>query len=117
MFVFRRKDLPPDPVFPADLEKLGYFINDNDQIRKISDPEAGFQFKINRNDRWNELNREAMNGMLYPLVSNRTALGQSCPPLLAVIRQPKERMLQFGQFFTVLALPDDIVMAQSEHQE
>ncbi|KAL2223180.1 Arb2 domain-containing protein [Thermoascus aurantiacus ATCC 26904] len=71
MFVFRRKDLPPDPIFHADLEKLGYFINDNDQIRKISDPEQEFQFKINRNDRWNYLNREAMHSCIRSIVLSR----------------------------------------------
>lgn len=24
MFVFHPKDLPPDPIYPADLKKLGY---------------------------------------------------------------------------------------------
>ncbi|KAJ9201920.1 hypothetical protein DTO164E3_3358 [Paecilomyces variotii] len=83
MFVFRREDLPPDPAFPADLEKLGYFINDNDQIRKISDPEKEFVFKINRNDRWNLLNREAMNACIRSIVHSRLcALG------LSVLRLP-----------------------------
>jgi hypothetical protein len=86
MFVYRKEDLPKDPVFPAELDKLGYalpqsfsraglaansarnsyFMNDNDQIRRISDPEQEFQFKINRNPRWNELQREAMNGQPRP---------------------------------------------------
>ena len=43
---------------------IRYFINDKDQIRKISDPEQEFQFKINKNPRWNERQREVMNGML-----------------------------------------------------
>ena len=63
MLVFRRQDLPADPVFPADLEQLGYFINSNDQIRKICAPDQEFQFKINRNPRWNEVHRGAMNGI------------------------------------------------------
>lgn len=40
-----------------------YFINDSDQIRMISDPSAEFKYKINRNERWNEANKEAMNGV------------------------------------------------------
>ncbi|KAI9373278.1 Arb2 domain-containing protein [Aspergillus egyptiacus] len=71
MFVFRREDLPADPVFPAELDKLGYFVNDKDQIRKISDPEQEFQFKINRNPRWNELQREAMNECIRKIVISR----------------------------------------------
>ncbi|KAL4920952.1 Arb2 domain-containing protein [Aspergillus aurantiobrunneus] len=65
MFVFRRQDLPADPVFPAELDKLGYCINDKDQIRKISDPTQEFQYKINKNDRWNEVQRAAMNGKYF----------------------------------------------------
>ncbi|PLN80712.1 Arb2 domain-domain-containing protein [Aspergillus taichungensis] len=71
MFVFSREDLPPDPSFPADLKQLGYFINDRDQIRKISDPKQEFQFKINKNDRWNETQREAMNACIREIVSQR----------------------------------------------
>lgn len=37
-------------------------MNDKDQIRKITRPNEEFQFKINRNPRWNEAQREAMNG-------------------------------------------------------
>ncbi|RHZ74979.1 hypothetical protein CDV55_109205 [Aspergillus turcosus] len=65
------RDLPQDPVFPADLEKLGYFVNEKDQIRKIADPEQDFQFKINRNDRWNEVQRGAMNECIRTIVSSR----------------------------------------------
>ena len=45
---------------------IRYFINDRDQIRKISDPKQEFLFKINKNDRWNEMQREAMNGNHFP---------------------------------------------------
>lgn len=38
-----------------------YFINDDDQIRMIIDPEQRFLYKINANDRYNELQKEAMN--------------------------------------------------------
>ncbi|PYI07261.1 hypothetical protein BO78DRAFT_429075 [Aspergillus sclerotiicarbonarius CBS 121057] len=71
MFVFTRKDLPADPIFPADLKKLGYSINDNDQIRKISDPEKEFQYKINKHERWNDMQREAMNTCIRNIVSSR----------------------------------------------
>ncbi|PLB45748.1 hypothetical protein P170DRAFT_500300 [Aspergillus steynii IBT 23096] len=76
MFVFRRDDLPADPEFPAQLDKLGYFINDKDRIRKISDPEQEFQFKINKNPRWNEVQRAAMNACIRDIVMSRLrALG------------------------------------------
>ncbi|KAI9037306.1 uncharacterized protein KD926_000668 [Aspergillus affinis] len=76
MFVFRRDDLPADPEFQARLDKLGYFINDKDQIRQISDPEQDFKFKINRNPRWNERQREVMNACIRDIVLSRLrALG------------------------------------------
>ncbi|KAL2822125.1 Arb2 domain-containing protein [Aspergillus cavernicola] len=71
MFVFRKEDLPADPGFPAELDKLGYFITSEDKIRKISDPEQEFQFKINRNPRWNDLQREAMNECIRKIVLSR----------------------------------------------
>ncbi|KAI9882206.1 MAG: hypothetical protein M1823_006046 [Watsoniomyces obsoletus] len=61
--MYRRlsNSLPPDPEFPADLEKLGYFLNSDDEIRSIEDPTQFFEYFINRNERYNEKNREAMN--------------------------------------------------------
>ena len=78
--MFRRKSntVPKDPVFPADLKELGYltlssliynattdnlryFINDKDQIRSIDNPADEFNFKISRNSRVNDVQREAMN--------------------------------------------------------
>ena len=78
--MFRRlpNTLPKDPSFPADLEKLGYFINDNDQIRQIKKPDQKYQFVVNRNDRVNEVYKEAMNSKSSPipfmLTSNRVQL-------------------------------------------
>lgn len=40
-----------------------YFINENDQIRQIANPEEDFKYRINRNERFNIKQREAMNGM------------------------------------------------------
>lgn len=61
--MFRRlsNTLPPDHVFPADLDKLGYFVDENDIIRQKATPKQGYQYKINRNDRVNDLYKEAMN--------------------------------------------------------
>ncbi|KKZ61543.1 hypothetical protein EMCG_03877 [[Emmonsia] crescens] len=71
MFVFRVQALPKDPVFPADLKQLGYFINDQDQIKMISNPEEDFLFKINVNDRYNEMQKEAMNTCIREIVTSR----------------------------------------------
>jgi len=61
--MFRRlpNQLPKDITFPTDLEALGYFVNDNDQIRQIAHPDQKYQYKINRNDRVNDVYKEAMN--------------------------------------------------------
>ncbi len=61
--MFRRlvAGLPQGPVFPEDAEKLGYFINDKDQIRKIKRPDEKFQFYITNNARYNEVHREALH--------------------------------------------------------
>ncbi|RDW72311.1 uncharacterized protein DSM5745_07483 [Aspergillus mulundensis] len=91
MFVYRREDLPADPVFPADLKELGYFINDKDQIRKISDPTQDFQFKINKNDRWNEVQRGAMNECIREIVLSRLrnlGLITLCLPLTSGPKKP-----------------------------
>jgi hypothetical protein len=62
--MFRRlsSGLPKDPSFPADLKELGYFINDHNQIRMIEKPEEKFLYAINKNERVNEVHKEAMNG-------------------------------------------------------
>lgn len=61
--MFRRlsHSLPPDPTFPDDMEQLGYFINDNDQIRMTANPKSDFQYIISKNDRVNDVHKEAMN--------------------------------------------------------
>ncbi|OJD15018.1 hypothetical protein AJ78_04703 [Emergomyces pasteurianus Ep9510] len=71
MFVLRAEALPKDPIFPADLKQLGYFVNDQDQIKMISNPEEDFLFKINANDRYNELQKEAMNTCIREIVTSR----------------------------------------------
>ena len=63
MFRRRPHTLPKDPSFPTDLEQLGYFINEKDQIRQIRNPEQKYQFAVNKIDRINDVYKEAMNGM------------------------------------------------------
>lgn len=43
-----------------------YFINDEDEIRNIENPKAYFKFFITKNERYNCLQREAMNGQYLP---------------------------------------------------
>lgn len=44
MFRLRAKGLPTDPVFPADLDKLGYYITSDDQIRNKENPSDPYRF-------------------------------------------------------------------------
>ena len=61
--MFRRlpTSLPKDPIFPADLKELGYFVNDDEQIRMIEKPDEKFLYAISSNERVNEMQKEAMN--------------------------------------------------------
>lgn len=61
--MFRRLShtLPPDPTFEPDLEKLGFFINDDDQIRQIKNPSQKYSYNINKNDRINQAYKNANN--------------------------------------------------------
>ncbi|MCJ1383649.1 hypothetical protein MMC17_006763 [Xylographa soralifera] len=63
--MFRRVEssLPKDFHFPADLEGLGYNINDTDQIRSIEKPDQEFHYFISKNERCVEMQREAMNSI------------------------------------------------------
>ncbi|KAI5289507.1 hypothetical protein KEM52_000761 [Ascosphaera acerosa] len=76
MFVAPASVLPRDFEFPADLEKLGYFVNENDQIRSIEDPDQPFRYKVNTNERYNDVRKEALNACVREIVLSRLrALG------------------------------------------
>ncbi|KAI9733309.1 MAG: hypothetical protein M1834_003393 [Cirrosporium novae-zelandiae] len=61
--MFRRlsNTLPKDPLFPSNLEALGLFVNDKDQIRQIKNPEQEYPYRISKNDRVNEMHKEAIH--------------------------------------------------------
>ncbi|KXJ93811.1 Arb2 domain-domain-containing protein [Microdochium bolleyi] len=71
--MFRRTwaGLPADPEFPSDLKGLGYFVNEDDEIRSIENHENYFKFFISRNPRWNERQRYAMNEACQKVVHSR----------------------------------------------
>lgn len=68
--MFRRlpQTLPPDPSFPPDLEQLGFFVNDKDQIRQTKNPSQKFQYRINVNERVNQAFKFANNGEFWGLI-------------------------------------------------
>jgi hypothetical protein len=61
--MFRRlpHKLPADPVFPTNLEGLGYHLTKDDQIRQIGSDQK-YQFRVNASDRVNDLYKASMNG-------------------------------------------------------
>ncbi|KAK2629799.1 hypothetical protein QTJ16_000619 [Diplocarpon rosae] len=71
--MFRRlqSGLPQDPVYPATLKGLGYFINDEDEIRSIENPKAYFKYFLTKNVRFNDLQRESMNEAIRNIISDR----------------------------------------------
>ncbi|KAI5288769.1 hypothetical protein KEM54_004892 [Ascosphaera aggregata] len=62
MFVAPRSILPKDFTFPSSLKELGYCVNENDELRSINDPQQPFRYRVNVNDRYNEVRKEAVNG-------------------------------------------------------
>ncbi|KFY47638.1 hypothetical protein V496_10509, partial [Pseudogymnoascus sp. VKM F-4515 (FW-2607)] len=73
MFRLLPRGLPIDPEYPTDLKQLGYFVNDEDEIRSIENPKYYFKYFINRTERYNERQREAMNTAIRAIVSERLA--------------------------------------------
>ncbi|KAM4065552.1 putative arb2 domain-containing protein [Hirsutella rhossiliensis] len=71
--MFRRhwSGLPKDPVFPADLKGLGYFVNAQDEVRSIADPHFYFKFFLNRHPRINFRQRFRFDQALERLVHER----------------------------------------------
>ncbi|KAF7893871.1 hypothetical protein EAF00_007385 [Botryotinia globosa] len=71
--MFRRlpSGLPKDPKFEPTLDGLGYFIDEKDEIRSIENPKAYFKYFLTKNDRYNQLQREAMNHAIRDIVMER----------------------------------------------
>ncbi|KUI73415.1 hypothetical protein VM1G_08727 [Cytospora mali] len=84
MFRRRWSGLPEDPVFPADLKELGYFVDpESDEIRLISSPSYYFNYFISKNVRYNDRQRFAFTAaiqdqLVYPRLE---ALGLVRVPL------------------------------------
>ncbi|KAK0628189.1 hypothetical protein B0T17DRAFT_144160 [Bombardia bombarda] len=89
MFRRRWSGLPADPIYPSDLTELGfvrhhtyhsaranqkshrYFVNEQDEIRLIDDPDYYFKYFITKNERWNERQRFAFNSACRDLILAR----------------------------------------------
>ncbi|KAL9017392.1 MAG: hypothetical protein Q9185_005270 [Variospora sp. 1 TL-2023] len=71
MFRLHESALPADFYFPADLEKLGYYITDEDRVRSIKHPDQAFNFFISKNERMNVVHREAFNTCVRRNIQSR----------------------------------------------
>ncbi|KJZ75208.1 hypothetical protein HIM_05402 [Hirsutella minnesotensis 3608] len=71
--MFRRhwSGLPKDPSFSSDLKSLGYFINEDDEVRSIENPGYYFKFFLNRNARVNARQRFAFDQALEREIHER----------------------------------------------
>ncbi|KAM0245487.1 hypothetical protein ACHAQJ_010547 [Trichoderma viride] len=71
--MFRRlwSGLPQDASFPSDLKGLGYFVNDQDEIRSIENPDNYFKFFIDRNPRVCARQRFEFNLAMESIVHER----------------------------------------------
>ncbi|KAF7547634.1 hypothetical protein G7046_g8943 [Stylonectria norvegica] len=91
--MFRRNwaSLPKDVSFPSDLKGLGYFVNDDDEVRSIENPDCYFKYFINRNLRINERLRFEFNHALERIIFERLAnegLEKLSLPAIATATQP-----------------------------
>ncbi|OBS19670.1 hypothetical protein FPOA_11395 [Fusarium poae] len=71
--MFRRhwSGLPKDVAFPKDLAGLGYFVNDQDEVRLIKDPDYYFKFHINKNSRVNDRQRFQLQRAMEDFIHER----------------------------------------------
>ncbi|KAK4447495.1 Arb2 domain-containing protein [Podospora aff. communis PSN243] len=71
MFRRRWSGLPADPIYPSNLLELGYFINNDDEVRSIEDPDCYFKYYTTKNERWNDRQSFAFNEAINNIVSSR----------------------------------------------
>ncbi|RGP64621.1 mitochondrial 40s ribosomal mrp2 [Fusarium sporotrichioides] len=71
--MFRRhwSGLPKDVSFPKDLAGLGYFVNDQDEVRSLKDPDHYFKFHINKNSRVNDRQRFQLQRAMEDIIHER----------------------------------------------
>ncbi|KAK1758731.1 hypothetical protein QBC47DRAFT_294533 [Echria macrotheca] len=96
MFRRRWSGLPADPDYPSDLKQLGYFINEDDQIRSIENPKARFNYYAKKNMRWNDRRAFAFDEAVSTIIYNRLCELDLTPlrlPLGAPLSSPHVRIL------------------------
>ncbi|KAJ4013051.1 hypothetical protein NW752_006328 [Fusarium irregulare] len=71
--MFRRhwSGLPKDASFPKGLAGLGYFINDQDEVRSIKNPECYYKFFTSKNSRVNDRQKFNFHHALEDIIHER----------------------------------------------
>jgi hypothetical protein len=63
--------LPKDADYPRDLNKLGFFVNDKDQIKYTSFPKDPFRWNITTNDRYNDCHQQSVKSCISNEIIDR----------------------------------------------
>ncbi|KAK3355264.1 Arb2 domain-containing protein [Neurospora tetraspora] len=71
MFRRRWSGLPAEPKFTPDLKELGYFINEEDEVRYWQDPDFYFKYFSTKNVRYNDCQRFAFNEVVKQIIDSR----------------------------------------------
>ncbi|KAK4189756.1 Arb2 domain-containing protein [Podospora australis] len=71
MFRRRWSGLPADPTYATDLHDLGYFVNEDDEIRSLEDPDYYFKYFLTKNHRWNDRQRFCFNEAIGKVIRTR----------------------------------------------
>ncbi|RDW56435.1 hypothetical protein BP5796_13184 [Coleophoma crateriformis] len=111
--MFRRlsSGLPKDPKFPSDLNGLG-----KDEVRSIDNPKAYFNYFLSKNERYNEVQREAMNAALLGIVHERLeklGLAKIRIPLGAQDTEPHTSIFVSSD----LSVPQRVIIIFYEHTQ
>ncbi|EAA35488.1 hypothetical protein GE21DRAFT_2171 [Neurospora crassa] len=71
MFRRRWSGLPAEPKFAPDLKKLSYFINEEDEVRYVHDPDFYFKYFSTKNTRYNDCQRFAFDQAVNQIIDSR----------------------------------------------
>ena len=65
--MFRRLwgSLPPDEEVPQSLDGLGFFRNEESQLRSKANPQEFWTFRVTSNPRYNEMRRAVLNSLFF----------------------------------------------------
>ncbi|KAH0543745.1 hypothetical protein FGG08_001927 [Glutinoglossum americanum] len=99
--------LPKEPEFPYDLAQLGYFIDGKDEVKSITNPEEDFKYKVTRNERYNDLRKEAYTCSSTPsLLNYQSSLKLNFPFLVCLRKVVLDRLVGMGM--ETIRLPLDV---------